>query len=389
MGDLDGDDDLDIYGLNWSNTFMDLTLRNNGAGVFGNPTPVPMSSADEEEADCFDYDLDGDLDVLAANFSGADRLYRNDSTAAGIVLVPQFALLPPGNFISRDADCCDVDDDGDYDAFVANSDNQRNQYYRNTLGASDATAPRIARVEQAPDRAPGPEPTVVRASVYDNAPYYITWYDRVELHFSVNGGPLRRVPMRSSAGQVFRAELPGTLAGVIAYHVRAADRYGNESLSGPLQYVACGETAIYCTAKPNSLGCTPSIAITGTPSAVATSGCVISARRVLNDKSGMLLYGLDGRAALPFQNGTLCLQPGVLRTQHVSSGGAHPPTKDCSGVFALDFNAFRAGLAGGNPAPELSVPGTVVNAQWWGRDPGFPAPNGTTLSDAVEFTMCL
>jgi hypothetical protein len=389
MGDLDGDDALDIYGLNWFSTFSDLTLRNNGDGTFGSLKIVPMSSADEEEADFFDYDLDGDLDVIAANFSGSDRLYRNDSTAAGIVLVPQFALLQPSAFTSRDADCCDVDDDGDYDAFVANAHGQRNLYYRNTLGASDAAAPRIASVEQAPDRAPGPEPTVIRASVYDNTPYYITWYDHVELHFRLNGGPLRRVPMRSSAGQVFRAELPGTLAGWVAYHVRAADRYGNESVSSTLTYVACGETAVYCTAKVNSLGCTPAIAITGTPSAYAASGCVIAASRVINNKSGVLLYGLDGRAALPFQNGTLCVQPGVRRAAEVSSGGSPPPAKDCSGVFALDFNAWNAGVFGGNPAPELSVPGTVVNVQWWGRDPGFPAPNDTTLSDALEFTMCL
>ena len=42
---------------------------------------------------------------------------------------------------------------------------------------------------------------------------------------------------------------------------------------------------------------------------------------------------------------------------------------------------------GGNPLPELRVFGTTVGAQWWGRDQGFPSPNNTTLSDAVEYVV--
>jgi hypothetical protein len=144
--------------------------------------------------------------------------------------------------------------------------------------------------------------------------------------------------------------------------------------------------AIYCTAKLNSQGCQPSIGSTGVPSASSSSGFVIRAVSVLNNKSGLLFYGSNGRNALPFQGGTLCVKTPLRRTPAVSSGG-NPPPNDCSGIFALDMNAFAAGLAGGNPAPELLIPGTLIDTQWWGRDPGFGPPNNTTLSDGLEFTV--
>lgn len=143
---------------------------------------------------------------------------------------------------------------------------------------------------------------------------------------------------------------------------------------------------IYCTAKFNSLGCLPTIQFSGSPSASAGSGFLVSCSDVINNKSGLLFYGLHGQAAIPFQNGTLCVQSPVKRTVGVNSFG-NPPPNDCSGVYVLDMNCFAAGGCGGNPDPMLSQPFAVVACQWWGRDPGFPAPNNTTLSDALEYTV--
>ena len=61
------------------------------------------------------------------------------------------------------------------------------------------------------------------------------------------------------------------------------------------------------------------------------------------------------------------------------------PSFDGDAIYELDVNAFAAGMAGGNPAPFLSVPGTTVHCQWWGRD---TLAHGPYLTAALEFTVC-
>jgi hypothetical protein len=143
----------------------------------------------------------------------------------------------------------------------------------------------------------------------------------------------------------------------------------------------------YCTAKTNSLGCTPQILTSGTPSAGTQSGFVIAGASVRNNKFGVLLYGTSGKAAVPFQGGFFCQQTPVRRSIPSNAGGNPPPANDCSGVYTIDMAAFAAGHLGGNPLPALRIAGTSVTAQWWGRDQGFPFPNNTTLSNAVEWIV--
>jgi hypothetical protein len=149
----------------------------------------------------------------------------------------------------------------------------------------------------------------------------------------------------------------------------------------------CGTSITYCVAKVNSLGCTPSISSTGTPSATAGSGFVVKAVNVLNNKNGLLFYGTTGQAATPFQGGTLCVKTPIRRTGAINSGG-NPPPNDCSGQFSIDMNAFAVSPGPPIPLPALQIAGTVVNCQFWGRDPGFAAPNNTTLTNAIEYTIC-
>jgi len=144
----------------------------------------------------------------------------------------------------------------------------------------------------------------------------------------------------------------------------------------------------YCTAKTTSNACVPSIACVpgDTPSATNAGPFRINAASMINNKNCLLFYGLGGRDAAPFQGGLLCVKTPIKRAPGTNTLGNPPPT-DCSGAPVFDMNAFAAGLGGGVPPAALSVPGTTVDCQWWGRDPGFASPNNTQLSNGLEFVI--
>ncbi len=143
---------------------------------------------------------------------------------------------------------------------------------------------------------------------------------------------------------------------------------------------ACLTPTVYCTAQSNSLGCVPRVAFQGSPSLSGSASFTISAVDVRNQQNGMLIYGFNGRSALPWLGGTLCVQPPLRRTPLLQSGGAAPPTNDCSGVLARDFNAWAR--TAGDP---VLFPGQHVRTQFYSRDPG--APSNLNLTDALEFYL--
>jgi hypothetical protein len=118
------------------------------------------------------------------------------------------------------------------------------------------------------------------------------------------------------------------------------------------------------------------------------SGFIVTSSNVRNNKNGLLFYGVSGRASSPFRGGTLCVKTQIKRTGAVNSGGTPAPINDCTGVYAIDMNSFALSAGPPLPLPALQVPGTLVNCQFWGRDPGFAAPNNTTLSNGLEYAVC-
>lgn len=143
----------------------------------------------------------------------------------------------------------------------------------------------------------------------------------------------------------------------------------------------------YCTSKPNSLGCLPTMTASGASSANASGGFTLSALQVRNQRAGLLLYGLHGPATIQYFGATLCVRTPLRRTPVQNSGGSPATTADCSGAFAIDMNAFAAGLLGGTQAPELTVVNTEVVCQYWSRDPG--ASFNASLSNGWLYSVGL
>jgi hypothetical protein len=158
------------------------------------------------------------------------------------------------------------------------------------------------------------------------------------------------------------------------------------SLDVFLHSIGSPQPVTYCTAKVNSLGCTPRISWAGWPGVSTPSHFYIVGGNMLNNVPGLLLYGVTGRAAVPFSGGIECMQAQVKRGVPVLSTGNSNPGTECAQAYLLDFQLFANGALGGHPLPALQVPGTIVDAQWWGRDNGLPI-NRTQLSDALEFSV--
>jgi hypothetical protein len=141
------------------------------------------------------------------------------------------------------------------------------------------------------------------------------------------------------------------------------------------------QIASYCTAKANSCGSLTTIGSTGFPTVIATSGFVVTGSQVPGAKPGMLLYTDNGAAAVPFSGGILCLKTPLRRAL---TGVATGTSGQCNGTFAFDMNAFASGALGGKPMPYLTVPGTRIHVQWWGRD---VKAVGTFLSDGLTYLV--
>jgi hypothetical protein len=142
-----------------------------------------------------------------------------------------------------------------------------------------------------------------------------------------------------------------------------------------------GVPEIYCTAKTNSQGCTPVLAITGYASATDTASFDITATMLVNRQNGVLFFGRNGRSSIPFGGGLLCAQPS-LEGLPIQSTAGNSGQADCSGSLSVDFNAFLQGGGASN-----LMPGDTVNAQYFYRDPQHSDGSGYGLTEAVEFVV--
>jgi hypothetical protein len=243
LGDLDGDGDLDLCGLNWqkfTTAYLDVTLTNTG-GVFDNKVLLLGSTLGETEGDLFDFDNDGDLDLYAGAGNGQDRLYENQGGPA-IAYVDVTATELPSGLTGpvTDVEVADVDDDGDQDVFVAHSSGQSNDFMENVTQVPDTTLPSVPAVEVLGSAAATSGFRPVRARVFDNAANYSIWYYDVIFETTVDGILLPKIKLASSRGSIFRGKIPANLVGPVTYRVRATDPYGNVGVSTTIAYTSTG-----------------------------------------------------------------------------------------------------------------------------------------------------
>lgn len=143
--------------------------------------------------------------------------------------------------------------------------------------------------------------------------------------------------------------------------------------------LSCTAMATYCTAKVNSLGCTPSIGASGAPFLSGPDAFRITAVNVLSAKPGLLLWS-NASAAQPFMGGTLCLAAPIKRMGGQASIDAGLSLA-CTGTYSFAFDQSYAASQG-------LIPGQTLFAQIWSRDPGFVAPASVGLTNALQLTIC-
>ncbi len=414
-GDVTGDGYPDLYFVDYGET-NDRLLINDGNGFFTDQTAARMSAsmsasaAFGNSAEIRDLNGDGRNDLLKNQAGDTSGIYNNPNNQ-GFFFIQQSIYGGAAYHVTSG----DLNRDGRLDLVI--TDDGPDRYLYNTgndpLGRVIWGPDLVFDFVTGGDDGFGGEAQVVDFDGDGWNDVAITDVDvdifncgSGRLHIYHNrGGPIgSQVPLREEAGSgpgnAWRGAVglfPADLSSTHDMAVFDIDNDGDldmvlgrcDSTNVWMNTTSCASGAtIYCTAKVNSLGCTPEIGFRGEPSVSASSGFEVNAHFVRNLKAGVLFYGINGPASTPFQGGVMCVQGPITRTVPIDSGGDPAPANNCSGVYRIDMAAFAAGALGGSPLPALSVAGTTVHCQIWGRDPGFAPPNSTTLSDGLRYTTC-
>jgi hypothetical protein len=134
---------------------------------------------------------------------------------------------------------------------------------------------------------------------------------------------------------------------------------------------------VFCTAKTTSLGCVPQIGFQGHATFDGSVPFVVSASQVHPAAPGLLFYGPGGHF-MPFQGAWHCVEFPTPRVGGQIAGGSGL----CGGTYAFNFAAH---LAGG--VSSFVTPGSTLACQWWSRDLADPTGFGTTLTNALLFSV--
>lgn len=139
----------------------------------------------------------------------------------------------------------------------------------------------------------------------------------------------------------------------------------------------------YCTPGTSYAGCVATMSGAGVPSVTNASGFHLLASNTPGQRLGLFYYGFQpGYVAVSIDStSAFCVLTPYQRMSTVISSGT---IGQCNGVLSIDFNQWLQAnpTALGNPM----LPGTVIYAQAWYRDPRVR--DRANLSDGLKFTIC-
>ncbi len=156
LGDVDGDNDLDLVAGN--NIGSNKVWLNDGVGVFTDSGQVlgDNNNSTTWSVALGDVDGDGDLDLVAGNLKKLNTVWLNDGV--GLFTLSEFLGEPYSNSTTRSLFLGDVDGDGDLDLVEGNSNSEPNTVWLNdgaglftdsgqTLGSNNTYALALSDVD--------------------------------------------------------------------------------------------------------------------------------------------------------------------------------------------------------------------------------------------------
>lgn len=258
FGDLDGDGDLDLIGVS---ALPEYLIRNNMPGAWADVSALisPNITIDDNESRFFDYDDDGDGDLIIATLefgvtarTSVERVYRNDGPGATPQFVEQAGVMPLGKDATLDLEVADLNGDGRLDVVTAQGEfgaDFQNRIYMNETGPADSHAPTIVRVESVANAtlvAGSAGPFAIRAIVTD-----ATTGDRgfdpqaITLDVVLADGGRMAIPMRWVGNTEWRGVIPPQqTCGTISYRLVATDRSNNTATSATASFVITSSTPV-------------------------------------------------------------------------------------------------------------------------------------------------